>query len=66
MPTTKIEIVSASGVNLGYVHLDSTSPAPAFLLIDGTIYQRYGWKSHYRYILEPDTFIPEPSMVTLT
>lgn len=63
MTKNKVQVVNQSGSHIGYVELFGV--LPTFLLIDGKLYQRYGRVSDYRYVLEPEVFIPNAGELTI-
>ena len=63
MTKEKIQIVDDHDSHLGYVHISGR--LPAFLMIDGQLYQRYGMVRNYRYVLETGVYIPEENEVTM-
>lgn len=62
---TKVQITNEYGVQLGYVSFEPFLRLPAFIMIDGALYQRYGQVSAYRYVLEPNVFTPSAEQVSI-
>lgn len=60
---TDIQLVTEHGQELGSIKI--TGFLPAFLLIDETLFQRYGEVSAYRYVREPNVWIPPKALITL-
>lgn len=57
-PKINLDICNSYGGKIGHVALASRVRLPVFLIIDGTLFQRYGLVGDYRYIAEPDLYAP--------
>lgn len=56
MSKSKIQVVDQNQKPIGFIEMFGF--LPTFLIIDNKLYQRYGQVSNYRYVLEPEVFIP--------
>lgn len=60
----KVAIQNEHGALMGYVTFPPFWRLPAFLTIDGALFQRYGRVSDYHYRAEPDVIEPKAEWVT--